>query len=313
MLGKNRLVSAIAACVLVTVGCGDVTPDLHPTTAEILCCRPVANQLTRATEVNTDPWLKGMTFKGWAFTLPEYSYWCYDMNEATCIAEAETFSAPGADSLWYSTSRNTWTSKQTVSIFGISPVDGNYTFDRETGITVHDYDILSDIDLRYAVPSLDNSMNTHTYFVPMIFKHARCKVDLRVNTVGAQSKITIMRISLLNMAHTGDFSVDTEKWTINENNLITRDFEIPDNGLSMTSQIVYSLEDKPLWCLPQDLKKTCFEVEYYVDLGNGFVMHRVLRTPLFSGKWDTGRHYTYNLNIREDSVNYKDYDSYYEY
>lgn len=312
MLGKKRLTGVIAVCSLFVAGCGSITPDTTPRTSEILCCRPVANQLTRA-EVNTDPWLKGMTFRGWAFTLPEYSYWCYDMDAAECIAEAEVFSAGGADSLWYSTSRNSWTNEQTVSLFAISPVDGDYTFDKERGIKVHDFDILSDIDLRYAVPSLDNSMKTHTYFVPLIFKHARCKVDLRVNTVGAQYNITIMRISLLNLARTGDFNVDTETWDINGANLITRDIPLPTNGLAMSSQVVYSLEDKPLWCIPQDLTKSCFEVEYYVDLGNGFLMHKVLRTPNFTGKWETGRHYTYNLNIREDSVNYKDYDSYYEY
>lgn len=310
--GYRIIVSVSAAAALIAAGCSRVTPDIVPIAKETLCCRPVANQLTRA-EVNTDPWLKGMTFKGWAYTLPEGSSWNRNSNEAICIADGEKFQSVGVDSLWYSESRKTWTSEETVSLFAISPEDGDYSFDRAGGIVVNDFDILSEVDLRYATPSLDNTMANHTWFVPIVFKHARCKVDIRINTVGSQSSIIVKRVSLLNLVRRGDFIVNKETWSVDYSNTIRRDFKIDEEGLAIKPQKIVSLEEYPIWCLPQNLTRSCFEVEYLVDLGNGFATEKVLRTQNFTGKWETGRHYTYNLNIREDSVNYKDIDFDYEF
>lgn len=302
----------MTAATSALIGCSHITPDIIPTTTEVLCCRPVANQLTRA-DVNTDPWLKGMTFKGWAFTLPEDSRWKNDWSEAECIAEGEEFKSTGLDSLWYIESRSVWTSEQTVSLFAISPVEGSYTFEKSQGIVAKDYDILSDVDLRYAAPSLDNTMANHTFFVPLVFKHARCKVDLRVNTVGSQSDIIVKRITLANMVRNGDFNVNEEAWTLDYSKTLNRDFKLDEGELHIKSQKIVSLEDVPMWCLPQSLTRSYFEVEYQVEMGNGFVIEKTLKTPNFTGKWETGRHYTYNLNIREDSVNYKDLEFDYEF
>lgn len=182
------------------------------------------------------------------------------------------------------------------------PVDLAPEYKAEGGIVIRDYEATTnDIDLLLARNTAEYEADS---LVVLNFDHILSRIDLRVkHCLEDNIEVIIRKIELAGFALSGDYGTEeTGSWTVSDANGSHIIYEDPDgNGWALTDEATYIGE--AFYAVPQqctaEIVITCD-----VRVGNGGWVPDRLTTGHLHTDWESGKQYTYTLNMTDTRLTY---------
>lgn len=206
-----------------------------------------------------------------------------------------------ADKLWSLSDRVEWPDAGTTLTFiAYSPADAACECDQTNGVTCVMDAATEQTDILYTKPCIDREKTTDGGIVPLVFKHALCRIDLRaVHRVMDGEKITIKKITIDEVLHKGTFtSLPAPQWKLDDSYKPFVLFEGFEEVAATPTAV-----GRYLFLPPQKLA-TSLTVEFEYTTAMQTTIPQKLQTKLISTQLKPGRTYTYTLSIGPDDVKF---------
>ena len=282
------------AATLLAAGCVNDRRDANDPVVEIVFT-PVMHTPVRAGE---HPYPDDLPFGICAWSLPEDRPWETDRDRAEAFLVDERVACEGAE--WGMDRRVEWpAATRRLSFLGYAPYDAASGCDRTGGVRFTGVDTSVDRTfLLYTDPLADVSKFTGGGVVPVVFRHALCKVDFRVHrTPAGGGTITVRRTEFESVRHRGDFaSLRDPQWLFTDEAAPELFFEGEAEARSSIRPV-----GEARFLIPQRLD-CAVRVEFdYVNPWGGTLRQQLSTRPL-DAVFEAGRHYTCTLTISPDEV-----------
>lgn len=272
-----------------------------------LRCRPIMAPGTRGeVEHSTENLFPQATNIGlWAFELPRDKEWEIFAPDAKVFARGVKFSRNEQDGLWYPPARFEWKYPQALTIAAYAPYEQEASFDQKRGIVVADFDTEKNhnIDLMYTELLTGRHCEKNKSGVDLPFHHALATVDVKISTsLQVQSSIIVRGVYLENIRTEGTFNSNpTPTWYTTEKCQTVALYENNEEGWRLPENNATTITDGFRFLIPQ-LGSTRIVVIADVLMGGMIAPEQRFVTEDVAFIWESGRHYTYSLNISAESL-----------
>lgn len=284
------------ALLLLAGGCVDDRRDGYDLVVEV-AFSPAMYSAVRAVE---RPYPDDLPFGICAWALPSDLWWEAHRDLAGAFLADERVAREGET--WEMERPVDWPSAELrLSFLGYAPYGAASDCDRHAGVRFTGVDTSADqTDLLYTDPLADVSKFTGGGVVPVVFRHALCKVDFRVLRLAAGGgTITIRRIEIEEVRHRGDFaSLRDPQWQF-------ADEAAPELFFEGETEVRTSIRPigEARFLIPQRLD-CAVRVEFdYTNPWGGTLRQRLSTRPL-DADFEAGRHYTVTLTLLPDEVQF---------
>lgn len=170
------------------------------------------------------------------------------------------------------------------------------------GLVIRNYNAIEkNEDLLVARNACDYEVDS---LVVLNFDHILSKVDLRVkHSLQDNIEVIIRKIEIVGFAFAGDYgTVNSGEWIKGDATDTYTVYEDPDgNGWPLTKDATYIGE--AFYTIPQ-LCKAEIVMDCDVRVGNGAWIPDHLTTGKLSTGWESGKMYTYTLNMTDTNLTY---------
>lgn len=181
------------------------------------------------------------------------------------------------------------------------PTDLPMEYTSGKGLQLKNFDCSTgDIDILLARAS-DNNNNDGV--ATLRFDHILSRVDFRMlHSLGEDMSVRVKTIKMIGVVHIGNFNTEEKYEWSTENADFT--YVVYDAGETDGTDISAGNAryiGKEFFCIPQ-ICTACLEVSYDIRYGTASWVPQTDTIESLSTYWETGKYYTYTINIRPDKM-----------
>lgn len=285
----------MALILFVVTSCGkDSIKEYDPD--YVISFRPAISIPTRSTQTSS-VYPLDTPFKVWAYASDLEN----GQKSGTVPLKLDGAVVTYQDGVWMTQDRTHWgPESERLTFLAFSPASLNAGFDSASGVSIHDFDVLTDtVDILYSDPIKDQDKLRMQGVVAVPFKHALTVLELRAIS-GMDESVTfrVRDLTIGDVYHRGDFS-SIEGWSLHGDLM---DLVLGKDGVDVSDK--ESCLGK-LKVLPQS---TIHPVTLRYDLyqyGRLILEDVLVEVSPIKTQWQEGRHYVYTMRLAVDGVTYK--------